>query len=245
MLARPRPPLLTSSGNPIPSSVTRNVIAAGPAETSITTEWASACRATFDSASRNVASRSSASRAGDLHVDRTVEDDARLERQRAGGLAGDLENASAHGVRVGSGGLDVEDHRADVTHREVELLDRGLDPAARLVLADEPGGALQREPRREQSLDDGVVQVTRDALLILQAGQSIEVLARSALLDDDAGLGRELLQHLDVPRCELVRADRTGDRQGTDHGAGRTQRHEHRRTDRAESNLWLRDPAVA
>ena len=100
-----------------------------------------------------------------------------------------------------------------MTDGQVELLDRGLDPAARLVLADQPGRALQREARGEESLDDGVVQVTRDPFLILQERQSMEVFAGTALFDDDARLGRELLQNLDVAGRKRLRADRTRNRE--------------------------------
>ena len=96
-------------------------------------------------------------------------DDPRLERQRPGGFARDLEDIPAQGPDPRPSRLDVEDHRPDVTDGQVELLDRGLDPAARLVLADQPGRPLQREPGGEESLDDRVVKVSRDPFLILQA----------------------------------------------------------------------------
>ena len=145
------------------------MIAAARAATSTSTDVATAWRGDVRERFAQRREKIVGDRARDLGVDRTVEDDTRLERQRPGGFAGNLEDIPAQGPDFRPRRLDVEDHRPDVTDGQIELLDRGLDPAARLVLADQPGRPLQREPRREESLDDRVVQVTRDAFLILQA----------------------------------------------------------------------------
>ena len=87
-------------------------------------------------------------------------------------------------LRVDSGAeprrRDVEDHGADVAHGEVEVVDGRLDPPPRLVVLDQAGRALERQPGREQALDDRVVQVARDALLVFEQREPMQVLGGCA-----------------------------------------------------------------
>jgi len=92
--------------------------------------------------------------------------------------------------------LEPVDGGAQVADRLVELVDEGLDPRRGLVIAPDHGGdPLEPHPRREQALDDGVVQVARDALAVLEEAEL-------------AGGSAQLLLGVDARRHVPHRSDR-------------------------------------
>ena len=93
---------------------------------------------------------------------------------------------------------DVEDDRADVTHRDVEFVDGRVDASARFGIEDQPGRALERQTAREQPLDHRVVQIAGDALLVFQQGHAVGLLASACLFEHDAGLRSRRLHDLDL-----------------------------------------------
>ena len=78
-------------------------------------------------------------------------------------------------------------------HREVEIVHRGLDARHRRVGVGphEPGRSLQRQAGREQTLDDGVVQIAGDALAVLDQRELLHPGVQPGVLDGDPGRGRE------------------------------------------------------
>ena len=106
----------------------------------------------------------------------------------------------------------AEDEVADVLDREVDRVDRPLDPFRRVlgVLGHELGDILERQADRIHVLDDAVVEVLGDAVTLVDDGQALELLVEPRVLHRDAGVQRERLDEGLVLRAELGGADLVG-----------------------------------
>ena len=201
MLVIPRLPGLTrSASNPTPSSWTRNV---SPASTVTSISTRRGCRVSSDVGQRLSERRQQL--AGHLRgherVHRAIEQDPWLEAQRARRLPGQIQHFGPQALGfVEVRAFDVEDHGADLAHRGIELVDRLVDASPRLAIGDQPPGALERQPGREQALDHRVVEITGDPLLIFQPAQTLAVLAGVLELQRHAGLRGEGRDDVDAPR---------------------------------------------
>ena len=157
-----------------------------------------AWRATFESSSRSVTTRSSPSWGPGPSCRRAGEVDERLGPKCRRHLVDDLEQAGpqAWAGRTGRG-AEGEDRRADLADGGVEVLHRGLDPTRDRRLGGQPLGGLERHARGEEALDDRVVEVHRDALSVLQQRQLADPGVQPGVLDGHAGRrgerNRELL----------------------------------------------------
>ena len=103
--------------------------------------------------------------------------------------------ADAASSRSSSSGPQPEDEVADVADRQVEAVDRPLDPSLDLVgvVAHELRDVLERQADRVDALDDAVVQVLADALALVDDGQPLDLLVQPGVLDRDPGVDGERL----------------------------------------------------
>ena len=130
MFFRPCPRGASGAGGPIPSSTTRNTTCVGHDHLDV-----DACRlrVTGDVAERLAQRREELGGevVVDAAVDRSVEEAARLEPERAGGLATERQHPVAQTARTTTrDDFEAEDGRTDVLHREVEVVDGRLDRAS-------------------------------------------------------------------------------------------------------------------
>ena len=131
----------------------------------------------------------------DSAVDGAVEEAARLEPERAGGLATERQHTvseAAGGDGPGDASSPKMADRMCFTVRSRSSTAASMRAtAASASVAHEPSGSLQRQAGGEQPLDDGVVQVAGDALAVLDQGQLLHPGVEPGVLDRDAGGGGE------------------------------------------------------
>jgi two-component system response regulator DevR len=127
-------------------------------------------------------------------VDRSVEEAPRFEPERPRGLATECQHAvSQASTRRHPRRLQFEDGGTDVLHREVKIVHRSLNAShgGLAVGPHEPSRSLQRQAGCEQTLDDGVVQITSDALAVFDQSELLHSVVESGVLNGDPGRGRE------------------------------------------------------
>ena len=122
-----------------------------------------------------------------------------------------------------TGRVEGEDRRPDPLDRRVEIVDRELHSLRGLGI-EQTERRLEREPDREELLDDRVVQIHRDALTVLEQHEVPHPRVQPRVLDRDAGRDSERHDELLVDVAErVVRAlvgqvqvpeDLTADRDG-------------------------------
>ena len=119
-------------------------------------------------------------------------------------------------------------------HREVEIIHRCLDASHGRVGVGphEPSRPLQRQAGREQTLDDGVVQITGDALAVLDQRKRLHPGVEPGVLDGDPGRGREADHELLVDVGEHLGGGLVGQIQVAEHLVAHPDRHAQERSHR-------------
>ena len=132
-----------------------------------------------------------------LALDLQLEVDHRVETE----LLGEGGEARAKPGPLEELGAEPEDEVADVADRQVQRLDRPLDPRARLgrVVAHQLGDIVEREGDRVDRLDDPVVEVLPDPLALLDHGESGDLLVEAGVVDRDRRMIREEAMRHRVP----------------------------------------------
>ena len=122
----------------------------------------------------------------------------------------------------------------------VEVFDRRLDPTGAPRRRGQPGRALQRKAGHEQALNHRVVQITSTMRSrSSEQRQSMQVFAASVLLDDDAGLTPESVQHLDFGLAERGSPRTSAHGKRAEQVVLLAERNEHGRSERPERDLRL------
>ena len=100
----------------------------------------------------------------------------------------------------------AEDEVPDVPDRQVQAVDRPLDPSLDLVgiVADQLRHVLERQPDRIDVLDDPVVEVLADPLALVDHREPLDLLVEPRVLDRDPGMDGEGLDERLILRGELV-----------------------------------------
>ena len=123
-------------------------------------------------------------RFGHQRVDGTVEDDPWFEPQHRGRFLHQRSHPVANAVTAVGGRRQPEDGRTDVLDRDVEIVNGLFDPFHHPdVVANQPGRALERQPGREQPLDDGVVEIAGDALTVVDQRQRLHRHVQPGVVD--------------------------------------------------------------
>ena len=177
MLLRPLPRGASAGGGPIPSSSIRSTMVSVTVSC-ISTRVALAWRAVLLKASVITAASSLASSSSMCASIGPSKETCGFEAQRAGRFDGEFEDAAAESWRCTvCAGVEAEDCRTEVFDREVEFVDRGVD--ARLggvgIGAEETSSAFEHEADTEHPLDHTVMEVSRDAFLIVEERQALEL----------------------------------------------------------------------
>ncbi len=123
-------------------------------------------------------------------------------------LVGQTGQAAEQADLVEPLGSQPEDEVADLADRQVQPLDRPLDPGPRLVrvVVHELGHVLEREADPVDALDDPVVEVLADPLALLDDRQALDLLVEPGVLDGDPGMEGEHLDERLVGLAELPRS---------------------------------------
>ena len=135
---------------------------------------------------------------------------------------------------------EAEDEVPDVPDRQVQAVDRPLDPPLDLlgIVPDQLGHVLERQPDRVDVLDDPVVEVLADALAFVDDREPLDLLVEPRVLDRDAGMDGEGLDQRLILLGELVGAGLVREVQVPDratlHRDGNAQEAVHRRVVRRE-----------
>jgi hypothetical protein len=98
--------------------------------------------------------------------------------------------------RRGVGQLQVEDRRADVPDRHVEVGNRVVEPSLQVLPRCHTTCALKVQPRREEPLDHQVVEVSRDAVPVGDEHQFLTVRHGQRPVQRQRGLVGERRQQL-------------------------------------------------
>jgi hypothetical protein len=122
-------------------------------------------------------------------VDRALEAELGRVAEGARRLGRDVQHLTAQAAAAGAGGSELEDRRADASHRAVELVDGLLDPCGHIRVVDEPYRPLEGEAGGEQALDHVVVQIASDAVALLDEDEVRQPRVQAGVLDRDAGGG--------------------------------------------------------
>jgi hypothetical protein len=99
-------------------------------------------------------------------------------------------------------GPQLEDGRADLLDRVVDVVHDPLDELDGRRVARRDGGALQGHAGREQLLDDVVVQVAGDARPVLEQLHPLRLPTAVGELEGDGGVVGERRGHVDVGHAE-------------------------------------------
>ena len=104
-------------------------------------------------------------------------------------------------------------------HRDVEIIHRRFDATHRRVgiALHQPSRALQRQAGGEKTLDDGVVEVLRNALTVFDKREGLHSAVETGVLDGDPGCGRESDHELFVDVGERLRGRLVGEVQVAEH----------------------------
>ncbi len=173
-------------------------------------------------------------------VDGSVEERARFDSQGRGHLGDERDDspAQALGPRELDGCVEGEDRRSDPLDRRVEIVDGELHSLSGLGI-EQAKRRLEREPDREELLDDRVVQVHRDALTVLEKHEVPHPRVQPCVLDRDAGCDSECHHELLVDVAERVLRALVGEVQVpedlTAHGDGHSEERPHRWVVRGEA----------
>ncbi len=120
-------------------------------------------------------------------VDRSAKPNFRVEPEGSRRFGAEAEHLGAN-TAVGVGlRLEREDRRADLADRVVELRDRVADASSELSVLGERERCLKGQPRREEPLDDRVVEVAGDALPVRRRGELRHAFVETGVGDRDAG----------------------------------------------------------
>ena len=165
-------------------------------------------------------------------VDRAVEADDRFEAEAASGLRAQLDQLLAQRPAGEAQRVQLEDRRPHVAHRAVEVVDGGEQPTFDGGIGGEAHGRLQCEAGGEQSLDDRVVEVARNALTILDRRQLGDASVEACVLDGRAGGDSEADGELLVDVGERVLALLVAEVEVAEHGAADHHRHAEERSHR-------------
>ncbi len=122
----------------------------------------------------------------DRSVHWAIEVHRRFEAERVGGFHADGDRGLACGSTRKSRAMKFVDRSANLSDREVDLVDRRLQAGDHHRICREPNGTLEAEPDGEEALDRGVVKVTSDAIAILQLGEFRDLCMESGIFDRDA-----------------------------------------------------------
>ena len=135
---------------------------------------------------------------------------------------------------IAAGALgESEDGRADVLDRHVELVDRRLDTPDDLgIAAGQPNRALQRQARREEALDDRVVQISGDPLAVVDERQGLHRAVQPGVVDRHCGGAGQSDGELLVEFAELVAVDLVRQVQVSEHLVADPDRHAEERAHR-------------
>jgi hypothetical protein len=119
--------------------------------------------------------------------ERSLHADRRGETQRALGVRDELQDLRAQAGLRPRAGPQGEDRLADLPDRDVQLMDHLVDPGGHPRHVPQAHRALQHHARREQPLDDAVVQVPRHPLAFRQHLLLCPGLAQLGLRPQPAG----------------------------------------------------------
>ena len=116
---------------------------------------------------------------------------------------------------------ELEDSRANLANRRIEIVDGLVDPLEDLVSFREPNRALERHPNREHPLNDTVMEVPGDSVSVVEDTQYADPFMKAGVLDGDAGCDRQCLSECLILLAELVSTHFVGEIEvAIDHGAG-------------------------
>jgi hypothetical protein len=162
----------------------------------------------------------------DGEIDGSREGDRRGDEEADGELVHEVDDREAGAAPLRP--LEGEDDGADVRDARVEMTDGPPDPLRHRVVGRGAGDALELEPRREELLDDVVVEVPRDPAAVLDPGHPLLVRPGARQLHRETRLPGEVRGHAEVGHREAGGAGCPCDQEHPACGPGGDERHDHR-----------------